>query len=156
MATAATVRLPDFRSKQTVSQPLLRSLKVWRALVWPPKILVSEIEVDEEVDLAMMTAKTMDEVRLLEPYGQGNPEPVFLAHGAEVVSTRVVGAKPLLGKPGHLKLVLRSGRGVAPLMQLALVWETGHSNHAPGFICSTLRRSMCGMETRVCSFVYVI
>src|SRR4030095_705956 len=36
--------------------------------------LVSEIEVDEEVDLAMMTAKTMDEVRLLEPYGQGNPE----------------------------------------------------------------------------------
>ena len=77
--------------------------------------LVSEIEVDEEVDLAMMTAKTMDEVRLLEPFGQGNPEPVFLAREAEVVSTRVVGAKPLLGKPGHLKLVLRSGRGGRPL-----------------------------------------
>ena len=57
----------------------------------------------------------MDEVRLLEPYGQGNPEPVFLAREAEVVSTRVVGAKPLLGKPGHLKLVLRSGRGGRPL-----------------------------------------
>lgn len=77
--------------------------------------LVSEIEVDDEVDLAMMTAQTMDEVRLLEPYGQGNPEPVFLAREAEVVSSRVVGAKPLLGKPGHLKLVLRSARGGRPI-----------------------------------------
>ena len=77
--------------------------------------LVAEIEVDDEVDLAAMTARTMDEVRLLEPYGQGNPEPVFLAREAEVVSTRIVGAKPLLGKPGHLKLVLRSGQGGRPL-----------------------------------------
>ena len=77
--------------------------------------LVSEIEVDDEVDLAMMTAQTLDEVRLLEPYGQGNPEPVFLAREAEVVSSRVVGAKPLLGKPGHLKLVLRSARGGRPV-----------------------------------------
>ena len=73
--------------------------------------LVAEIEVDDEVDLGMMNAQTMDEVRLLEPYGQGNPEPVFLARAAEVVSSRVVGAKPLLGKPGHLKLALRSAQG---------------------------------------------
>jgi len=77
--------------------------------------LVAEIEVDDEVDLARMNAQTMDQVRLLEPYGQGNPEPVFLAREAEVVSTRVVGAKPLLGKPGHLKLLLRSGKGGRPL-----------------------------------------
>jgi len=77
--------------------------------------LVPEIEVDEEVDLAGMNVQTMDEVRLLEPYGQGNPEPVFLAREAEVVSIRIVGAKPLLGKPGHLKLVLRSARGGRPL-----------------------------------------
>lgn len=77
--------------------------------------LVSEIEVDDELDLVSLNAQTMDEVRLLEPYGQGNPEPVFLAREAEVVSIRIVGAKPLLGKPGHLKLVLRSGRGGRPL-----------------------------------------
>jgi single-stranded-DNA-specific exonuclease len=47
--------------------------------------LVSEIEVDDEVDLAMMNIRTMDEVRLLEPYGQGNPEPVFLARAVDAI-----------------------------------------------------------------------
>lgn len=77
--------------------------------------LIPEIEVDDELDLTAIDAGTMDEVRQLEPYGQGNPEPIFLACGIEVVALRIVGGKPLLGKPGHLKLALRSPRGGRPL-----------------------------------------
>jgi single-stranded-DNA-specific exonuclease len=50
----------------------------------------------------------------LEPYGQGNPEPVFLANGVEVLSVRTVGGNLHNGRPGHLKLVLRSTKGGRP------------------------------------------
>jgi len=73
--------------------------------------LVPVSEVDTEMDLSLLGAQIVAEVRRLEPYGQGNPEPIFLAHEAQVVALRIVGRNPLLGKPGHLKLVLRSPRG---------------------------------------------
>jgi single-stranded-DNA-specific exonuclease len=77
--------------------------------------LVPEIGVDDELDLALLDGKTMAEVRKLEPHGQGNPEPVFLARSAEVVSVRIVGGNPLLGRSGHLKLVLRSSQRGRPV-----------------------------------------
>jgi len=77
--------------------------------------LIPETEVDAELDLSLLDAQIVAEVRRLEPYGQGNPEPVFVSHGTEVLALRVVGGKPLLGKPGHLKLVLRSPRGGRPV-----------------------------------------
>lgn len=77
--------------------------------------LVPIIEIDDELDLAALSAHTIDEIRQLEPYGQGNPEPVFLARAARVVSQRVVGANPQQGKVGHLKLVLRSTQGGRPI-----------------------------------------
>ena len=77
--------------------------------------LVPVTEVDAELDLALLEAQTLAEVRRLEPYGQGNPEPIFLAREAQVVTLRTVGGNPLFGKPGHLKLVLRSPRGGRPV-----------------------------------------
>ncbi len=77
--------------------------------------LVPVIEVDAELDLSLLDAQTMTEVRRLEPYGQGNPEPIFFAPQAQVRALRIVGGNPLLGKPGHLKLVLRSPRGGPPI-----------------------------------------
>lgn len=77
--------------------------------------LIPVIEVDAELDLTLLDGQMLDEVRRLEPYGQGNPEPVFLARDAEVVSLRVVGGNPGRGKPGHLKLTLRSSRGGRPI-----------------------------------------
>jgi single-stranded-DNA-specific exonuclease len=77
--------------------------------------LVPVTEVDAELDLSLLDAQTMSEVRRLEPYGQGNPEPIFRAPEAQVVALRAVGGNPLLGKPGHLKLVLRSPRGGRPV-----------------------------------------
>jgi single-stranded-DNA-specific exonuclease len=76
--------------------------------------LIPTIDVDAELDLARLDAQTIVEVRQLEPYGQGNPEPIFLACGVEVRSVRVVGRNSLPGKPGHLRLVLRSPQGGHP------------------------------------------
>ena len=77
--------------------------------------LVAETEIDAELDLSELHGETMAEIRRLEPYGQGNPEPIFLARQAQVVSARIVGGNSLLGKLGHLKLLLRSPRGGRPL-----------------------------------------
>jgi single-stranded-DNA-specific exonuclease len=80
-----------------------------------PADLVPETEVDTELDLSMLNGETMAEVRRMEPYGQGNAEPVFLAQNAQVLSGRIVGGNPLLGKPGHLRLLLRSSQGGRPI-----------------------------------------
>jgi single-stranded-DNA-specific exonuclease len=77
--------------------------------------LIPETEVDAELDLAELNGETMAEIRRLEPYGQGNPEPILLAQRTQVMSARVVGGNPLLGKPGHLKLLLRSPQGGRPI-----------------------------------------
>lgn len=76
--------------------------------------LIPTIDVDTELDLAVLDAQTIAEVRRLEPYGQGNPEPIFLARGIEVRSVRPVGRGAVPGKPGHLKFILCSSRGGRP------------------------------------------
>ena len=72
--------------------------------------LVPIIDVDGELDLTDLTFALLEEIRMLEPYGQGNSEPVFRARGVEVLSSRVVGGEPSSGKRGHLKLSLISAR----------------------------------------------
>jgi len=77
--------------------------------------LIPETEVDAELDLSALNGETLAEIRRLEPYGQGNPEPIFLAQRTQVMSARIVGGNSLLGKPGHLKLLLRSSQGGRPV-----------------------------------------
>lgn len=78
--------------------------------------LISIIDVDGELDLTAVNATTIDDIAQLEPYGQGNPEPVFVARGVQIVSQRIVGANSSQGKPGHLKLGLKSAQG-GPLIE---------------------------------------
>lgn len=80
-----------------------------------PEDLIPETEVDAELDLSLLNGEAMVEVRRMEPYGQGNSEPVFLAQNTQVMAVRIVGGNPLLGKPGHLKLLLRSAQGGRPI-----------------------------------------
>jgi single-stranded-DNA-specific exonuclease len=98
--------------------------------------LIPQTEVDAELDLCELDGQTMAEVRRLEPYGQGNPEPIFLARAAQIVAGRVVGGNPLLGKPGHLKLVLRSSRGGRPVD--AIGFGMGNVPVSPGSQVSIL------------------
>ena len=48
----------------------------------PPRLTI-----DAEVPLAALTVKLVDALAQLEPYGAGNPQPVFLAGDLQVVGT---------------------------------------------------------------------
>jgi single-stranded-DNA-specific exonuclease len=64
------------------------------AIPLAPCDMVPEIEADCEIRLADLNADTLRELEHLEPHGNGNPEPVFLLDGIEVVGEpKVLGAE---------------------------------------------------------------
>lgn len=63
--------------------------------------LMPETAYDAELPLPAITLELIEELRQLEPFGTGNPAPVFLLRGADVLSARAVGAEG-----AHLKLTL--------------------------------------------------
>lgn len=68
------------------------------------------INIDAEVSLSAFAGGTFEEMRQLEPFGMGNPVPVFLSRKAEVVEQKLVGSQN-----DHIKLKLR---------QDGIVWDT--------------------------------
>jgi single-stranded-DNA-specific exonuclease len=64
--------------------------------------LVPAIDLDAEVSLGHITFDMVRQVKALGPFGDGNPEPVFLARSLEVAESRVVGER-------HLKLRVSQG-----------------------------------------------
>ena len=66
------------------------------------KDLIPSINVDSELPLSRITSEMVDEINALSPFGEGNPEPVFMARSVKVFDSRVVGER-------HVKL--RVGRG---------------------------------------------
>jgi single-stranded-DNA-specific exonuclease len=61
------------------------------------------LDVDSELRLGEVTPQMFQALRLLEPYGVGNPEPVFTARSAELA------APPRILKDKHIKLKVRAG-----------------------------------------------
>ena len=61
---------------------------------------VPDLLLDDRLDLESLSPSTMEDIETLEPYGQGNPRPLFYGEALEVVSSRIVGEH-------HLKIVLR-------------------------------------------------
>jgi len=66
---------------------------------------VPTLHVDVEVQLAEVTARLIQEIGALHPFGAGNPEPTFAVKGLEVMESRTVGEK-------HLKMTVRQGRSL--------------------------------------------
>ncbi|KAB0666906.1 single-stranded-DNA-specific exonuclease RecJ [Oryzomonas japonica] len=64
--------------------------------------LVAQLDVDAEAQPGDITPELARELKRLEPFGAGNPEPVLLMRGLRVLEHRVVG-------DGHLKLRLAGG-----------------------------------------------
>jgi single-stranded-DNA-specific exonuclease len=64
---------------------------------------VPVLEVDDELRFEEITPELFSALRLLEPYGVGNPEPVFSARSAKLT------APPRILKEKHVKLKLTSG-----------------------------------------------
>jgi single-stranded-DNA-specific exonuclease len=61
------------------------------------------LDLDAELDLAGVTPQLFQALQLMEPYGMGNPEPVFAARGVQLT------APPRIMKDKHVKLKLRPG-----------------------------------------------
>ena len=68
------------------------------------------LDLDAELDLTELTPDLFQALARLEPYGMGNPEPVFAARAVELA------APPRILKDKHVKLKLRQGHvGTAAL-----------------------------------------
>lgn len=72
------------------------------------KEIAAILEIDLEISADEIDWSLMTELKKMEPFGQGNEEPVFLAKDMIVVDSRVVG-----NGSKHLKLSLR-GKGNSP------------------------------------------
>jgi single-stranded-DNA-specific exonuclease len=71
------------------------------------------LDVEAELDLDEITPALYQMLRLLEPYGTGNHEPAFSAHGVRLI------APPKILKDKHIKLKLKAGenlRGTGSLL----------------------------------------
>ncbi|MBI4331684.1 MAG: single-stranded-DNA-specific exonuclease RecJ [Chloroflexi bacterium] len=66
-----------------------------------------EIVIDIEMPLSVYLGKNYRTIRKLAPFGKGNPEPVFLSRGVQVIDSRVLG-----NGGSHLKCKLRAGNAV--------------------------------------------
>jgi single-stranded-DNA-specific exonuclease len=80
--------------------------------------LTPELYIDAAVDLGRISWDLLAELQQLEPFGQGNPQPVLVSADVEVMDVRARGAE---GQ--HLKLVVRRNGG-AP--QEAIGFRLGH------------------------------
>lgn len=67
------------------------------------------LDVDADLCFDEITPDLYQALRLLEPYGVGNPEPVFSASSAELT------APPRILKDKHMKLKLRDGTRIVPM-----------------------------------------
>ncbi|MGB8062831.1 MAG: single-stranded-DNA-specific exonuclease RecJ [Candidatus Sulfotelmatobacter sp.] len=70
------------------------------------------LDLDAELGLGDVTPVLFQALELLEPYGMGNPEPVFAARGVQLA------APPRILKEKHVKLKLRGGQ-VVPVSEEA-------------------------------------
>ena len=62
------------------------------------------LEFDADLSLAEVTPELYQALRMMEPYGMSNPEPVFAARGVQLV------APPRILKEKHVKLKVRAGQ----------------------------------------------
>ena len=67
--------------------------------------LVSKIDIETECPIAQLSQPAVKELQLLEPFGQGNPAPVFATKGVRWISPpRKVGVKG-----DHLQIAITDG-----------------------------------------------
>jgi single-stranded-DNA-specific exonuclease len=86
---------------------LRRRMNAYAQSVLNAEDLVPVVPIDHELSLKQATLETLAEINRLEPFGAGNPPPVFATHGVQVVE------RPRVLKGKHLKLkVMQGGRWI--------------------------------------------
>jgi single-stranded-DNA-specific exonuclease len=61
------------------------------------------ITIDEQITYENMNKKTIEDLKLLEPFGEGNRNPIFIYRNLKIESIRS------LSEGKHLKLTLKDG-----------------------------------------------
>ena len=77
-----------------------RILKVARGKIHS-EALTPQVEIESHLELGEITRRLIDEISILEPFGQGNPLPVFSLRAAFLK-----GISPIGAQKNHLKLVV--------------------------------------------------
>ena len=105
MAAGFTIKsknLKTFRQQMTsVADELLENLE--RKVV---------LDIDTEIDLNWINRESLSFLSSLEPYGNGNPAPLFLTKGTSVLDSRSVGKDK-----NHLKLTVQQGSSIIEAME---------------------------------------
>lgn len=92
---------------------LRRRLAAYAAERLDPRDLVPRLTVDAPLPLGEVRADLLRGLASLEPFGRGNPRPVFYAEAVEVAAgPRTIGKR-------HLRMTLRQGRAAFP----AVAWR---------------------------------
>ena len=91
------------------------------------------LHLDGELPLEEVTPEFFQTLRLLEPYGVGNPEPVFAARGVQVT------APPRVLKGKHVKLKLCAGDVAIPTEPVFAPDEPQSTELSPSAILATPR-----------------
>jgi single-stranded-DNA-specific exonuclease len=60
---------------------------------------IPQLNIDTEINFADLTDELVDQIEALSPFGNGNPEPVFMARNIKVLSSKMVGKN-------HRKMVI--------------------------------------------------
>lgn len=105
MAAGFTVR------KENLDKLKLKLLTLSDELI-TEKNLIPESLIDMELDPVYADKKLFDEISRLSPFGQGNPQPVFVGINLNVVNAHLVGREQ-----NHLKLTLSSDKNPEKLIQ---------------------------------------
>ncbi len=94
--TVEVKRLNDFRNRfETVVQKTIGET-----------LLAPTIQIDCEISFDEISDQLLDELELLSPFGNTNPEPLFLARNVEITSWKIVGQT-------HLSMRLRQPSGAS-------------------------------------------
>jgi single-stranded-DNA-specific exonuclease len=81
------------------------------------------LEFDGELTMEEVTPRLFEQLRSLQPFGMGNPEPVFMARGVTLMG------EPKIMREKHMKLKLRRANGAASGLARgldALGWRMAH------------------------------
>ena len=68
-----------------------------------PDDLIPELTIDHELELNEISDRLIDEIESLAPFGNGNPEPLFMSRNVSVASSKIVGSN-------HRRMVLEQSR----------------------------------------------
>lgn len=84
------------------------------------ELLVSRLHYDADIALSAIHPDFVDQLALLEPFGEANPVPVWVAHRVRIVDAKTIGREQQ-----HLKLRVTDGRAVHE----AVWWRAAEQRH---------------------------